>query len=84
MLWLRHHTAFLGYQCVFLSPWQTIGSEELIVLLHTQRSPSQMTPGIIHWQCMSENTLLVIGQKLYYRLQLFCCSAVLICCSVVL
>lgn len=29
-----HHAALLGHECVPLRPWQAVGGEETIILLH--------------------------------------------------
>lgn len=45
-----HHAALLGHQRVPFWPWQPVGSEQAIVLLHTHGSPSQLTSGVVHRQ----------------------------------
>ncbi|TNN80944.1 hypothetical protein EYF80_008949 [Liparis tanakae] len=47
---LWHHSTLLGHQCVPLRPREAVRREEAIVLLHAERSSSQLAPSTVHRQ----------------------------------
>lgn len=62
-----HDATLLGHQSVPLRPWQAVGSEKAIVLLHTHRGSSQLTPGIVHWQGTSTHKYMTVTPFIYIQ-----------------